>query len=212
METLKKGVYVNTFLLVRNGQNKRMSNSFKSMLTIFELMFGKEFWNHVVIDLSHIEYDDKKLEKILQDWEKAIKQNFPKAADAALSTVVLNSDDIRDQRFEKNVTKLWELSSSMEKFMCKDFETVQTEMDHLKSEFRDFQEDAQNKLQQLEQRAKQEKAQLKKENVRELRAQKRAADRKKEKLIAIAIVVVIIVIILFERSSNNDANLKSKGE
>ena len=199
METLKKGVYVNTFLLVRNGQNKRMSNSFKSMLTIFELMFGKEFWNHVVIDLSHIEYDDKKLEKILQDWEKAIRQNFPKAADAALSTVVLNGDDIRDPRFEKNVTKLWELSSSMEKFMCKDFETVQTEMDHLKSEFRDFQEDAQNKLQQLEaakelairekreeeQRAKLEKAQLEKEKLEELQAQREAADREKEETIVL---------------------------
>ena len=85
--------------------------------------------------------------------------------------------------------------------MCKDFETVQTEMDHLKSEFRDFQEDAQNKLQQLEaakelairekgeeeQRAKLEKAQLEKEKLEELQAQREAADREKEEQIDILI-------------------------
>ena len=48
IEKLKEGTYVNTFVLVRNGQNKRMSNSFKSMLTIFELMFGRGVtWSHV---------------------------------------------------------------------------------------------------------------------------------------------------------------------
>ena len=74
-------------------------------------------------------------------------------------------------------------------------------MDHLKSEFRDFQEDAQNKLQQLEaakelairekreeeQRAKLEKAQLEKEKLQELQAQREAADREKEEQIDILI-------------------------
>ena len=40
IETLKGGGFINTFLIVRNGHETRMSKPYTDMLSIFELMFG----------------------------------------------------------------------------------------------------------------------------------------------------------------------------
>ena len=45
IEFLKREKYINAFVLVRNGESNRFSKSFKSMLKVFEMMFGKEFWS-----------------------------------------------------------------------------------------------------------------------------------------------------------------------
>jgi len=103
IEHLKAGQYINTFVLVRNGHNKRISNSFKSMLTIFELMFGSQFWQHVVVDVSHVSYDGEEgIEKEGKEWKKIIKKNFPKSKNAALPTVILDAKDPNNQRFIEN--------------------------------------------------------------------------------------------------------------
>ena len=80
IEHLKEGKFINSFVLVRTGQNRRLSKSFKSMLTIFELMFGSEFWNHVIVDVSHIKYEDEGAMTLeVNEWKKTTKRNFPKA-------------------------------------------------------------------------------------------------------------------------------------
>ena len=52
VEFLRRRGWVNSFLVVRNSQNPRMHHSFKSMLAAFELIFGKDFWHHVIIVVS----------------------------------------------------------------------------------------------------------------------------------------------------------------
>ena len=164
IEKLKEGTYVNTFVLVRNGQNKRMSNSFKSMLTIFELMFGREFWSHVVIDVSHIEYGMES-DQDIRDWKRTIKKNFPKAKDAPLHTVILNVKCVSHPSFAAYAQMLWDLIANMEDFECKDFETTKTEIDQLKATHKElandlaaFKADAEKRMRQLTQQAEQEKA------------------------------------------------------
>ena len=41
MNSLKTGNGVNTFVLVRNGNQVRMDKPFKDMLKIFEMIFGE---------------------------------------------------------------------------------------------------------------------------------------------------------------------------
>ena len=40
IETLKAGRFINTFLIVRNGNEQRMTKAYTDMLRIFELGFG----------------------------------------------------------------------------------------------------------------------------------------------------------------------------
>ena len=82
IEFLKEGNYVNTFILVRYAQNIRMSHSFKSMLNIFELVFGKMFWNYVVLcHHVHTPYSDigAKVRENIDIWKTTIQNNFPKS-------------------------------------------------------------------------------------------------------------------------------------
>merc|ERR1719206_948810 len=120
IEHLKEGKYINSFVLVRNGQNKRMSNSFKSMLTIFELMFGAEFWRHVVVDVSHIKYEEEgEMVQEVKDWKKTIKRTFIKARHASLPTVILDAKDPSNSRFLQNAEKLWSHCQILDDFECK---------------------------------------------------------------------------------------------
>ena len=64
LETLKKGRWVNTFLVVRKGDNLRMDGPFKSMLTMFEMVFGESFWRHVVMSISKTRYIEEETESV----------------------------------------------------------------------------------------------------------------------------------------------------
>jgi len=161
IDHLKEGQFINTFVLVRNGQNKRMSQSFKSMLTIFELMFGREFWEHVVVDVSHKKYDseDESFQEG-KEWKRLIKRSFPKSKNAALPTVKLDAKDTKNPEFIKNAEKLWSYIEDMEDFECKDFETTKTEMDQLKSDRNEMKlnlEQAESKMKKLESDTEKEK-------------------------------------------------------
>lgn len=133
IDLLKKGEYVNTFVLVRNGQNQRMSNSFRSMLTIFELMFGKGFWDHVIIDVSHVEYEkEANYAKDVTNWRDKIISLFPTAKSSKLPSVLIDVKDKKNQKSAENLKRMWKYVQKMPDFECKDFEERQTEMDAAK--------------------------------------------------------------------------------
>jgi len=175
IEYLKKENFINSFVLVRNGQNKRISKSFKSMLTIFELMFGTEFWSHVVIDVSHVRYEDTdSMKQEIRKWNNTIKKKFRKAKDASLKTVFLDASNSKHASFQENAEKLWGYCQEMEEFECKDFETTKTEMDLLKSDKNQMKVDHENFKASAESKMK--------ELVREAEKEKRVFQEKQEKV------------------------------
>ena len=50
---------MHTFIIVFNGESPRMTLSLKSMIRLFEKMFGNQFWNNVVIAITR--YKIKKI-------------------------------------------------------------------------------------------------------------------------------------------------------
>ena len=125
LETLKKGRWVNTFLVVRKGDNLRMDGPFKDMLKMFEMIFGESFWQHIVMSISktrYIEEETDSLKESITAWEDAIKEEFPKARATSLSSVVLDTGKQSNPNFEKEADKLWRICSSTPEFECKDFQ------------------------------------------------------------------------------------------
>merc|ERR550532_2228670 len=128
VEFLHNREYVNSFLLVRNGKNCRMHHSFKSMLSRFELSFGKEFWQNVVIGISHIDYtEEEELRMGIEEWKQEMNSTFPASKEAPLETVVLNIKKKNEEAFKDNVKRFWELAFGMKRFNCKNVSTVKSE-------------------------------------------------------------------------------------
>ena len=134
VEFLRRRGRVNSFLVVRNGHNPRMNNSFQTMLSTFELSFGEDFWNHVMIVVSHTGYHDDPDELLkLEKWKKEINTVFPKSASAPLQTVFLDAKKKGHARFKDNAERLWTLISATEIFECRDLTAVKTELDKVKA-------------------------------------------------------------------------------
>jgi len=129
VETLKEGGFINTFLIVRNGSEKRLNNSYTDMLRIFEMMFGEDFWKHVIFDVSM----GGNARKAAKRWIQEIRGRFPHAAKAKLKTVFLDVVE-PDENFERTLESLWEAVAAMPKFECKDMKAVMAEKDKLSSE------------------------------------------------------------------------------
>ena len=133
VEFLRRRGQVNSFLIVRNGHHPRMSHSFKSMLSTFELTFGEDFWHHVIIAVSHTGYgEDLDKQLMAGKWKKRINDLFPKSAKAPLETVVLDAKKSSHVRFRNDAERLWELVSATDSFECKDLTAVKTELDEMR--------------------------------------------------------------------------------
>ena len=75
VEFLRHRGWVTSFLLVRSGHNPRMNHSFKSMLSTFELTFGEDFWQNVIIIVSsHSGYPDDPDEKMEETDQRYLRQ------------------------------------------------------------------------------------------------------------------------------------------
>ena len=140
VEFLRVKGNINCFLLVRDGR-PRMNHSFKSMLSTFELSFGEDFWHHVVIIISHSSFIEGPNGQLsIAEWKKQIHCDFPKSANAALQTVILDTTKKEDVLFRDSAEKIWGLISVAGVFECSDLKTVKTELDQAKELIRGLRE------------------------------------------------------------------------
>ena len=137
VDFLKEGKAVDTFLLVRNGNNLRMDKPFKDMLKIFEIVFGESFWSNVAMSISNTRYEEEEEAKIQRNtgkWGETMKKEFPNSHQTALPSVILDSGKQKSPRFVEEAEKLWKLCSRMEKFQYKDFHAMRQELAQHKEE------------------------------------------------------------------------------
>ena len=54
VETLKNDIkYVHAFVIAFKQSDNRLTASLHSMISLFEKMFGREFWNNVILEATH---------------------------------------------------------------------------------------------------------------------------------------------------------------
>ena len=127
---LKAGKTVNTFLLVRKGNNLRMDRPFKDMLRTFEMVFGESFWSKVVMSISNTKYDEEeeaKIQRSIGKWVDLLKKEFP-GAQTSLPSVILDTGKSNNPKFKKESEELWKICDGMEGFECKDFHKMEQEL------------------------------------------------------------------------------------
>lgn len=140
--------FVDVFIIaIPKGEN-RLTNSMREMLTIFQTMFGNEFWMNTILVATMWPYDQssiKRRENKTEGWwvDSLNQEVFHKelhinnTLEAVFIDTFYNQDDAFEKsKFEENTNKLWNFAMKMEgsPFECKDIQTAITQIRKLRFE------------------------------------------------------------------------------
>merc|ERR1719500_1538864 len=67
--------YVHVFVIAFKQNDNRMTNSLRSMISLFEKMFGKKFWDNAILEAPHWNHGED-AERIRMDSDPSITQKF----------------------------------------------------------------------------------------------------------------------------------------
>ena len=125
--------YVHVFIIAFKQNENRMTNSLRSMISLFEKMFGKHFWDNAILEATHWNHGEDATrirndsnppltQKFWKDeFNKILKSEFSLQRD--LETVFIDTfyhDESKHEAevFANNSKLLWEYASSREPFEC----------------------------------------------------------------------------------------------
>jgi len=157
VNTLKNEVkYVHLFVIAFRQQDNRMTYALRSMLSLFEKMFGRAFWDNAVLEATHWNYGDQNQRiragsspPITEDFwahqfNSKLKREFQveKSLPAVfIDTFYDHSSPMETAQFNKYAQNLIEHANSVDPFECKDIEIalheirdMQNHIDRLKKE------------------------------------------------------------------------------
>ena len=67
--------YVHVFIIAFKQTDNRMTNSLRSMISLFEKMFGKKFWDNAILEATHWNHGED-AERIRMESDPPITQEF----------------------------------------------------------------------------------------------------------------------------------------
>ena len=67
--------YVHVFIIAFKQTDNRMTNALRSMIALFEKMFGKKFWDNAILEATHWNHGED-AERIRMESDPPITQNF----------------------------------------------------------------------------------------------------------------------------------------
>jgi hypothetical protein len=145
--------YIHAFVIAFKQQDNRMTNSLRSMIGLFQKMFGDHFWENAVLEATHWNFHPKNAElrqssipPIGEDWWTAefnklfrekygLKKSLPAVF---IDTFYDEHSPIEAEAFEENTQKLWQFASSRNPFECKDIKIALTEIRELQNDISDL--------------------------------------------------------------------------
>merc|ERR1711962_1827428 len=152
MATLKDAVKsANTLMLLIKGDQTRFNSALQQMLREMEALFGRMFWNNVIIGVSFWPYDEASVarrkhqgiteEKFIKQCNAQLEEQFhinPTVNGVfidAMSQASWNKNDAAQQEaYQRETGKLWNFSKSSELFAFKTVEDIMEENVKLKNE------------------------------------------------------------------------------
>ena len=113
--------YINLFVIVVNGTQHRFDSGLIQTFTLFETMFGREFWKQSVLVFTHLSMDCKnirKREKIYSksDFERArefaqtVESKFPESSGLEYTIIDAcrdQNDEVEEITFQSGMEKVW---------------------------------------------------------------------------------------------------------
>ena len=141
--------YVHVFIIAFKQTDNRMTNSLRSMISLFEKMFGNRFWENTILEATHWNHGED-AERIRMDSDPPITQEFwtsefnrilrkeyklRRDLDSIfIDTFHHKTDPYENQVFQAETQKLLDYAATREPFECKDIEIALTEIRELQNE------------------------------------------------------------------------------
>jgi len=147
VETLKDKIqWIHVFVISFKQTDNRMTNSLRSMIFLFEKMFGSKFWDNAILEATHWNFghDARRIrvaanppitrEFWTSEFNRKMQESFSLSRN--LSSVFIDSfhdtNKTRELEIYKAETKnLFEFAKSRNPFHCKDIEIALTEIQEL---------------------------------------------------------------------------------
>jgi len=148
--------HVHVFVIAFKQNDNRMTNSLRSMISLFEKMFGKHFWDNAILEATHWNHGEDAV-RIRGDSRPPMTQQywsdeFNRILQAEyglvknLQTLFIDTFYHEDSEYETEVFKnntqlLWEYAISRDPFECKDIEVALTEIRELQNNIKTLKKD-----------------------------------------------------------------------
>ena len=158
--------YIHAFVIAFKQQDNRMTASLRSMIGLFQKMFGDHFWENAILEATHWNYHDHSIKMraaseppISENWWKTqFNRLFAKeygvhhTLPALFIDTYYNKDNPQEvEKFELYTDKLWQFARSRNPFECKDIKIALTEIRELQDRIADLREDKQYKIRTIQQ-------------------------------------------------------------
>jgi len=140
--------YVHVFIIAFKQNDNRMTNSLRSMISLFEKMFGKKFWDNAILEATHWNHGED-AERIRMDSDPSITQKFwtdefnrilkreynlKKDLKSVFIDTFYHQESAHEAEvFQNNSQVLLDYALSREPFECKDIEIALTEIRQLQN-------------------------------------------------------------------------------
>jgi len=166
VNTLKDKIkFVHAFVIAFKQQDNRMTASLRSMIALFQKMFGEQFWENAILEATHWHFHDQ-AESIRRDTHPPITMSGWTAQFNALfaqeyglrhnlksvfiDTYYNPDNPVEKEMFENNTRELWEFASTNNPFECKDIKIALTEIRQLQNKINDLEHQQNNKIRQIQ--------------------------------------------------------------
>ena len=150
--------YINVFVICFQETDDRMKISMKRMLNLFQKMFGKKFWNNVILEATKWNHnpvkaniraqyrkDGKPYPKTEENWTKQFNNILKKELGVSkdLKSVFIDSHYDKEyprevQEFKKNTDSLLNYLNTFQPFPTKDIDAVLPELAELNKTLHDI--------------------------------------------------------------------------
>jgi len=162
VDVLKNQIkHVHLFVIAFKQTDNRMTYSLRSMIGLFEKMFGPSFWNNAVLEATHWNYGPDAIRirnasqpklseqfwgdefnRILRD-QYNVKRPLPAFF---IDTFFHPNSDYEKEKFAENTEGMIELAKSLDPFECKDIKIALSEIRKLHKDVKDLHLEQQNKI------------------------------------------------------------------
>jgi len=142
---------VNAFVISFKQNSNRLTHSLRSMLALFQRMFGAHFWNNVVLEATNWSHGESAArirgqqkpplteESWAAEFNKILRKEFSMPNQLIIPAVFVDTfhnegDQEEAMKFKKEVEELLEFAQGRPAFNCIDIETALSEVMELQAE------------------------------------------------------------------------------
>lgn len=146
--------FIHAFVICFKQQDNRMTYSLRSMISLFQKMFGDEFWENAVLEATHWNYGSNNVvirahtepplteDKWTEDFNRLFRKEYGlsrvRLPSVFIDTYYDQNSESETDRFKQYTAELLQFARERNPFECKDIKIALTEIRQLQNEIGDL--------------------------------------------------------------------------